>query len=326
MKNNPCRLVMLLLAIACAMAASCVRAEIYPARPVQLVVPYPAGGVTDVLARALAVGLTRRWEQTVYVDNRGGASGNIGSNLVAKAPADGYTLLFGTASTHTINPALFANLPFDPVRDFVPISLVAQIPNVLLVHPSLGVHSVQELIALARNKPGSLDYASSGNGTTTHLAGELFKMRTGVDIVHVPYKGSSAAIQDLVAGRISIMFENLPIGLKWVTAGRLIPLAVTGITRSPAMPDVPTMQESGVADFNVTGWSGVFAPAATPPAIVAQLAESISDVMGEPVIREAFNANGAEVIASTPEQFSRQIKAEMAGWISVVRASGAKVD
>ena len=326
MKNNPCRLVMLLLAIACAMAASCVRAEIYPARPVQLVVPYPAGGVTDVLARALAQGLTRRWEQTVYVDNRGGASGNIGSNLVAKASADGYTLLFGTASTHTINPALFANLPFDPVRDFVPISLVAQIPNVLLVHPSLGVNSVQELIALARKKPGSLDYASSGNGTTTHLAGELFKMRTGVDIVHVPYKGSSAAIQDLVAGRISIMFENLPIGLKWVTAGRLIPLAVTGITRSPAMPDVPTMQESGVADFNVTGWSGVFAPAATPPAIVAQLAESISDVMGEPVIREAFNANGAEVIASTPEQFSRQIKAEMAGWISVVRASGAKVD
>ena len=326
MKNSPRRLLMILIAIVFAMAASCVRAELYPARAVQLVVPYPAGGVTDVLARALAVGLTRRWEQTVYVDNRGGASGNIGSNLVAKAPADGYTLLFGTASTHTINPALFANLPFDPVRDFVPISLVAQIPNVLLVHPSLGVHSVQELIALARNKPGSLDYASSGNGTTTHLAGELFKMRTGVDIVHVPYKGSSAAIQDLVAGRISIMFENLPIGLKWVTAGRLIPLAVTGITRSPAMPDVPTMQESGVADFNVTGWSGVFAPAATPPAIVAQLAESISDVMGEPAIREAFNANGAEVIASTPEQFSRQIKAEMAGWISVVRASGAKVD
>ena len=326
MKNNPCRLVMLLLAIACAMAASCVRAEIYPARPVQLVVPYPAGGVTDVLARALAQGLTRRWEQTVYVDNRGGASGNIGSNLVAKASADGYTLLFGTASTHTINPALFANLPFDPVRDFVPISLVAQIPNVLLVHPSLGVHSVQELIALARKKPGSLDYASSGNGTTTHLAGELFKMRTGVDIVHVPYKGSSAAIQDLVAGRISIMFENLPIGLKWVTAGRLIPLAVTGITRSPALPDVPTMQESGVADFNVTGWSGVFAPAATPPAIVAQIAESISEVMGVPAMREAFNANGAEVVASTPEQFSRQIKAEMAGWLSVVRASGAKVD
>ena len=326
MKNNPCRLVMLLLAIACAMAASCVRAEIYPARPVQLVVPYPAGGVTDVLARALAQGLTRRWEQTVYVDNRGGASGNIGSNLVAKASADGYTLLFGTASTHTINPALFANLPFDPVRDFVPISLVAQIPNVLLVHPSLGVHSVQELIALARKKPGSLDYASSGNGTTTHLAGELFKMRTGVDIVHVPYKGSSAAIQDLVAGRISIMFENLPIGLQWVTAGRLIPLAVTGITRSPALPDVPTMQESGVADFNVTGWSGVFAPAATPPAIVAQIAESISEVMGVPAMREAFNANGAEVVASTPEQFSRQIKAEMAGWISVVRASGAKVD
>ena len=326
MKNSPRRLLMILIAIVFAMAASCVRAELYPARAVQLVVPYPAGGVTDVLARALAVGLTRRWEQTVYVDNRGGASGNIGSNLVAKAPADGYTLLFGTASTHTINPALFANLPFDPVRDFVPISLVAQIPNVLLVHPSLGVHSVQELIALARNKPGSLDYASSGNGTTTHLAGELFKMRTGVDIVHVPYKGSSAAIQDLVAGRISIMFENLPIGLKWVTAGRLIPLAVTGITRSPAMPDVPTMQESGVADFNVTGWSGDFAPAATPPAIVAQLAESISDVMGEPAIREAFNANGAEVIASTPEQFSRQIKAEMAGWISVVRASAAKVD
>jgi len=326
MKSNRCRLVMILIAIACAMAASCVRAEIYPVRAVQLVVPYPAGGVTDVLARALAEGLTRRWEQTVYVDNRGGASGNIGSNLVAKASADGYTLLFGTASTHTINPALFANLPFDPVRDFVPISLVAQIPNVLLVHPSLGVHSVQELIELARKKPGSLDYASSGNGTTTHLAGELFKMRTGVDIVHVPYKGSSAAIQDLVAGRISIMFENLPIGLKWVTAGRLITLAVTGITRSPAMPDVPTMQESGVADFNVTGWSGVFAPAATPPAIIAQIAESISDVMGKAAIREAFNANGAEVVASTPEQFSRQIKAEMAGWISVVKASGAKVD
>ena len=298
----------------------------YPDKPMRLVVGYPPGGANDLVGRHVARKLNEFLNSPVVVDNRAGANGIIGCELVAKSAPDGYTLLFAGMTPLVLNPLTFAKLPYKTLADFTAITTVASGPVVIAVHPGVQANTVQELIALARKKPGSLDYASSGNGTTTHLAGELFKMRTGVDIVHVPYKGSSAAIQDLVAGRISIMFENLPIGLKWVTAGRLIPLAVTGITRSPALPDVPTMQESGVADFNVTGWSGVFAPAATPPAIVAQIAESISEVMGVPAMREAFNANGAEVVASTPEQFSRQIKAEMAGWISVVRASGAKVD
>ena len=298
----------------------------YPNRAVRLIVPYPAGGVTDVLARTLTGKLTTRWGQTVIVEARGGASGNIGSNFVAKAAPDGYVLLFGTASTHTINPALFKNLPFDPVRDFIPITIVAQIPNVLLVHPSLGVRSVHELIALAKASPGTLNYASSGNGTTTHLAGELFKLRANVDIVHVPYKGSSIAMQDLLGGRISIMFENIPTTVQWVKNGRLLALAVTGTTRSPAFPEVPTVAEAGVSNFKMSGWSGVFAPAGTPIEIVNKIYQSISEVIALPDVREAFLSNGAEPLGTSPQEMAQRMQSELIEWRDVVRISGATVD
>ena len=307
-------------------ALSAENATDYPNRAVRLVVPYPAGGVTDVLARKLSDKLSAQWGQAVIVEARGGASGNIGSSFVAKSTPDGYTLLFGTASTHTINPALFANLPFDPVRDFIPITIVAQIPNVLLVNPGLGVQSVRQLIDLAKEKPGVLNYASSGNGTTTHLAGELFKIRADVNVLHVPYKGSSVALQDLLGGRVAIMFENIPTTVQWVKNGRLVALAVTGTVRSPAFPDVPTMIEAGVKDFTVSGWSGIFAPANTPAEIVTKIYRAIVEVLALTDVKDAFLANGAEPLGTPPQEMALRMQRELIEWREVVRVSGAKID
>ncbi|MBI4189718.1 MAG: tripartite tricarboxylate transporter substrate binding protein [Betaproteobacteria bacterium] len=317
------------LAVACsvlAWGAGAADAPEYPNRSIRLIVPYPPGGVTDILARKLGEKLTARWGQAVVVDNRGGASGNIGSSIAARAPADGYTLLFGTASTHTINPALFSSIPFDPVRDFAPITLVAHVPNVLLVHPSMAAKSVAELIALAKSRPGQINYASSGSGTTTHLAGELFKIRTGVNIVHVPYKGSSAAMPDLLTGRVSMMFENIPTAVQWIKAGKLRALAVTGARRSQALPDVPTMTEAGVQEFEVTGWSGLFVPAGTPKPVIATLHGEIVSILTLADVRDFFMAHGAEPEGDTPEHFSQRLKAELGKWEQVVKVSGAKVD
>ena len=244
--------------------------------------PFPAGGTTDVLARAVAQKLTESLGQPTVVDNRPGAGGNIGAELVAKSPPDGYTLLMGTVGTHAINPSLYPQMPYDHVKDFVPVILVAGVPNVLVINPSLPVNSVQELIAYAKANPGKLNFASSGNGTSIHLSGELFKTMAGVQMTHVPYKGSAPALQDLVGGQVQLMFDNLPSSLALIKAGKLKALAVTSLTRAAALPDVPTVAESGLPGFEASSWFGLLAPAGTPQPIVVTLNARCREVAGYP--------------------------------------------
>src|SRR5438552_13835540 len=242
-------------------------AQTYPTRPIRLVVPFPAGGTTDILAREVGQRLSMTLGQPVVIDNRPGAAGNIGADLVAKSAPDGYTLLMGTVGTHAINASLYAKMPYDHVKDFAPIILVAGVPNVLVVNPSLPVNSVQELIAYAKANPGKLNFASSGPGTSIHLSGELFKVMAGVQMTHVPYKGSAPALQDLLGGQVQLMFDNLPPSLPHIKAGKLRALAVTSVARSPALPDVPTIAESGLPGFEASSWFGILVPAGTPSAI-----------------------------------------------------------
>ena len=298
----------------------------YPSQPIRIVVPFPPGGATDIMARAAAQRLTEAWKAQVVVDNRPGAGGNIGSELVAKAPADGYTLEMGTVGTHAINASLYAKMPYDHVKDFVPVVLVAAVPNVLDVTPSLPVNSVTELIAYAKANPGKVNFASSGAGTSIHLSGELFKVLTGVQMTHVPYKGSAPALSDLVGGQVQLMFDNLPSSLAFIKANRLRALAVTSTTRAPALPDVPTMVEAGVPNFEASSWFGVLAPAGTPPDIVARINGDVAKWLATPDAREKMVAQGALAIGGTPDDFARHIAAETAKWAKVVKESGAKVD
>ena len=309
-----------------AVLAVTVSAQSYPTKPIRLVVPFPAGGTTDVLARAAAQKLTETLGQPVVVDNRPGAGGNIGAELVAKSPPDGYTLLMGTVGTHAINPSLYPKMPYDHVRDFVPVILVAGVPNVLVINPALPVNSVQELIAYAKANPGKLNFASSGNGTSIHLSGELFKTMAGVQITHVPYKGSAPALQDLVGGQVQLMFDNLPSALALIKGGRLKALAVTSKERAPALPDVPTMAESGLPGFEASSWFGLLAPAGTPQPVVAKLNAEIAKWLASPEAKEKLLAQGANAAGGTPEDFTRHIAAETAKWQKVVKESGAKVD
>jgi tripartite-type tricarboxylate transporter receptor subunit TctC len=298
----------------------------YPAKPVRLVVPFPAGGTTDILARAVAQKLSEAWGQQVIVDNRPGAGGNIGSDLVAKSKPDGYTLLMGTVGTHAINPSLYKNMPYDHVKDFVPVILVAGVPNVLVVNPSLPVHSVPELIAYAKANPGKLNFASSGNGTSIHLSGELFKAMTGVEMTHVPYKGSAPALTDLIGGQVQLMFDNLPSSLPFIKAGKLRALAVTSGARAAALPDLPTLAESGLPGFEASSWFGVLAPAGTPRDIVAKLDGTIASWLASPEAKEKLLAQGAIAAGGTPDDFARHIAAETSKWAKVVKASGAHID
>jgi len=298
----------------------------YPTKPIRLVVPFPAGGATDIFAREVAKHLTEAWGQSVVVDNRPGAGGNIGSELVAKAPPDGYTLEMGTVGTHAINASLYSTLPYDHVKDFVPVILVAGVPNVLEVNPAVPVNSVQELIAYAKANPGKLNFASSGSGTSIHLSGELFKVMAGVQMTHVPYKGSAPALQDLIGGQVQLMFDNLPPSLPQIKAGKLRALAVTSATRAPALPDTPTVAESGLPGFEASSWFGVLAPAGTSPAIVAKLNAEIAKWLTSPEAKEKLAAVGANIAGGTPEDFARHIQAETAKWAKVVKESGAKVD
>ena len=309
-----------------AVLAVTVSAQSYPTKPIRLVVPFPAGGTTDVLARAAAQKLTETLGQPVVVDTRPGAGGNIGAELVAKSPPDGYTLLMGTVGTHAINPSLYPKMPYDHVRDFVPVILVAGVPNVLVINPALPVNSVQELIAYAKANPGKLNFASSGNGTSIHLSGELFKTMAGVQITHVPYKGSAPALQDLVGGQVQLMFDNLPSALALIKGGRLKALAVTSKERAPALPDVPTMAESGLPGFEASSWFGLLAPAGTPQPVVAKLNAEIAKWLASPEAKEKLLAQGANAAGGTPEDFTRHIAAETAKWQKVVKESGAKVD
>jgi len=297
----------------------------YPAKPVRLVVPFPPGGTTDIIARATAQKLSEAWGQQVIVDNRPGAAGNIGSELVARSAPDGYTLLMGTVGTHSINPSLYTKMPYDHVKDFAPVILVAGVPNVLVVNPEVPIKSVPELIAYAKANPGKLNFASSGSGTSIHLSGELFKAMTGVQMTHVPYKGSAPALTDLVGGQVQLMFDNLPSSLAFIKAGKLRALAVTSASRAAALPDVPTVAEY-VPGFEASSWFGILAPAGIAPEIIAKINGEVAKWLATPEAKEKLSAQGANAAGGSPQDFTKHIQAETAKWAKVVKESGAKVD
>ena len=301
-------------------------AQTYHAKPIRFIVPFPVGGIADVFARVIGAKFNEAWGQQVVVENRTGAGGNIGAEAAAKSPPDGYTILMGSIGTHAVNVSLFSKLPYDPVRDFSPVSLVMEADGLLVLHPSVPAKSVKELIALARSRPGQLTYASAGNGTAGHLAGELFKIMANVDMVHIPYKGNVPAITDLIGGQTSMLFATMPTVLPQVQAGRLRALAVTGAARSPAAPELPTIAESALPGFDVTNWIGIFAPAATPREIVLKLNGEANRTMQMPEIRSRLTSEGARFTAKTPEEFAAFVKAEIAKWAKVVKSAGIRVD
>jgi tripartite-type tricarboxylate transporter receptor subunit TctC len=312
----------MLLALTAALAS----AQSYPTKPIRIVVPFPPGGATDILARDVAQKLTEAWGQQVIVDNRPGAGGNIGSELVARSAPDGYTLEMGTVGTHAINASLYAKMPYDHLKDFVPVILVAGVPNVLVVNSALPVNSVAELIAYAKANPGKLNFASSGSGTSIHLSAELFKVMAGVQMTHIPYKGSAPALQDLLGGQVQLMFDNLPPSLPQIKAGKLRALAVTTATRAPALPDVPTVAEAGLPGFESSSWFGLLAPAGTPPAIVVKLNAEVAKWLATPDAKERLAKQGANAVGGSPEDFEKHIAAETVKWAKVVKDSGARVD
>lgn len=297
----------------------------FPDRSLRLVVPFPPGGGTDIVARALAQKLGEAWKQNVVVDNRGGAGGNIGTELVARAVPDGYTLLI-VISSFTVNPSIFKQLSWDPVRDFAPVSKVGSSAYMLVVHPSVPARSVSELIALARAKPDALSFGSSGIGSPLHLAGELLKMRAHINMVHVPYKGAGPAIIDLLSGQVQVLFGSSVTMLPHIRNGRLRALATTSAARLTAAPETPTMAEAGVPDCEVDGWYGILAPAGTPPDRVRKLSDQLAAILRTPQMRELFAKDGREAMGSTPEEFARFIAAEIAKWSKVVSATGIKGD
>jgi tripartite-type tricarboxylate transporter receptor subunit TctC len=300
-------------------------AEAYPTRPLRLIVPFPPGGGTDIMGRLVASHLTDKLGVQTVVDNRGGAGGILGTELAARANPDGHTLLIGSVSTISINPSLYTKLPFDTVRDLAPISLIASTPSAVVVTANLSARSVRELIALAKAKPGQINFASAGSGTSHHLGGELFRLAAGIDIVHVPYKGTAPAVTDLVSGQVSMMIANMPAVLPMVKAGRLRALAVTSLTRSSLMPDLPTVADD-LPGFEVIVWYGVLAPAATRAPIIARLNGYLRQMAGMPEVRERLAAQGAEAISSTPDEFARKIRDDMKKWAKVVQVSGARAD
>jgi tripartite-type tricarboxylate transporter receptor subunit TctC len=298
-------------------------AQDYPQKPIKMITPYPPGGPTDVLARAVSQKLSEKLGQPIIIDNRPGASGMIGADMVAKAPGDGYTLL-ANASIHVINPSLYKTPPYDAIKDFAPVGQIAEVPLVLVVSPALGVKTVRELIAKAKAKP--LNFASSGNGSAPHLAGEGFKIATGSDMQHIPYKGSGPAVTDLIGGQVDLMFDSLPSSMPHIKSGRIIAIAVTTKKRSGALPDVPTVAESGVPGFDVSTWYGIWAPASTPPAIVHRVSADLAAVVRTPEVRARLAELGAEPVGSTPEEFTAYNRTELTKWAKIVKDSGAKVD
>jgi tripartite-type tricarboxylate transporter receptor subunit TctC len=298
----------------------------YPEKPVRLVMPFPAGGSGDFVARVLAQRLSERMGQQFVVENRPGGAGTIGADAVAKARPDGYTLLLGTISSHAINPALYPTMPYDPVADFVAVSQIVFIPNVLVVNPAVPAHSVQELAALAKARPRQFLYATAGYGTSHHISAELFKRMAGVDLVHTPFKGNAAALLDLVSGRVQLMFDNVSNPLSQIEAGKLRALATTGPARSPVLPDIPTMAEAGFPGYVVRSWFGLFAPKGTPQPIVERLSSETRQALGEPVVGNRLVSSGFEPAGSTPIEFGAFVRSEIARWAQVVRELGIKVE
>jgi tripartite-type tricarboxylate transporter receptor subunit TctC len=312
------------------LAALCIcfnaAAQGYPSKPIRFVVPYPAGGPLDTVARLLGSKLAESMKQPVVVDNKPGAGGNIGAEFVARSAADGYTILMGAVATHAINPSLYASIPYDPVRDFIPVTQVASTPNVLVLNPSVPASSVQELIAYAKANPGRLNFGSGSTGSAGHLAGELFDTMAGVRMVHVPYKGAGPAMQDLIGGQIQLMFDNLASSLGQIKAGRVKALAVTTAKRTALAPELPTISESGLPGFDVSTWFGIFVPAKTPQAIVERLHAEFTRALALPEVREAMLKLGAEPVGNTPQEFAAYIRSEADKYAKLVKASGAKAD
>jgi tripartite-type tricarboxylate transporter receptor subunit TctC len=301
------------------------QAPAYPDKPIRIVSPFPVGGIADTFAREIGKKLTEAWGQPVVIDNRTGAGGNIGADIVAKSAPDGYTLVIGNIGTHAVNVSLFPSMPYDTIKDFTPIVHVLDAEGLLVVNPQIKATTVPELIALARSEPGKLSYGSGGLGTTSHLAGELFKSMTKVDIVHVPYKGNVPAITDVLGGQTAMTFATMPTVLPHVRAGKLRPLAVLGNTRSPALPDVPTVAES-VPGFEVSNWIGLFAPAGTPPTIVARLNAEVQKIMRSPEIQKRLETEGAKFIPMSPDHFAAFQKAELGKWAKTIKDANIKVD
>ena len=298
----------------------------YPSKPITMIVPFSAGGTTDILARVVGQALSTELGQSIIIDNRPGAGGNIGGQAAARAAGDGYTLFMGTVGTHAINEALYKKMPFDPVKDFAPLTRVANVPNLLVAHPSQPFKTVKEMMAYAKANPGKLNFGSSGSGSSIHLSGELFKSMTRLDMVHVPYKGSAPAITDLLGNQIAIMFDNMPSAIQHVRSGKLRPIAVTTAKRSPELPDVPTIAEAGVPGYEATSWFGMFAPAATPQPLLDKLNAALVKVLNQPDVKKKIAEQGGDVVAETPAQFAAFIKSETAKWGKVVKDSGATVD
>jgi tripartite-type tricarboxylate transporter receptor subunit TctC len=310
----------------CAIAPSAAfAADAYPARPVRMIVAYPPGGGTDIVGRMMAQKLTETLGQNVVIDNRGGATGNIGTELAARANPDGYTLLMGNVAPNAINVSLFKKLPYDPVKDFAPVSLVAITPNILVVNPTVSVKSVKDLIALARAKPGVLNYPSAGIGSSSHLAGELLKILAKVDMVHVPYKGGGPALIDTISGQMQIMFATTPAAMPHVKSGKVRPIAVTTEKRSQTLPELPTIAET-VKGYEASTWYGLLAPAGTSPAIVTRLHQDTVKILSVTDTREKLGAQGFEPVGNTPAEFGAYIKSEIAKWGRVIREAGIKAE
>jgi tripartite-type tricarboxylate transporter receptor subunit TctC len=311
------------LALIAQLSVSAVAQETYPARPVHVIVGLGAGSSTDVTARVITQKMGQILGQSFVVENRAGAGGNIATGFVAHAPRDGYTLLFGSVAT-TVNVTLLPNAGFDLVRDLAPVALLATVPNILVVHPSLGVHSLDQLTALAKSRPNEILFASSGIGTSPHLSAELFNLMAGVKLVHVPYQGSSQAMTDLIAGRTSVMFSPAPTAISQLHSGTLIALASTQIKRASAAPDLPTMDELGLKGFDTGVWFGLFAPAGTPQAIIDRLSRSANEALRHEDVRRAFKSQGIDALGGTPQEFAVYIKSEIDKWARVVEAAGIK--
>jgi tripartite-type tricarboxylate transporter receptor subunit TctC len=313
---------------ACALAAlvisAAAHAQVYPAKPIRMIVAYPPGGGTDIVGRTLAQKLGEALGQSVVVENRAGASGNIGTELAARAAPDGYTILMGNVAPNAINISLFKDLPFDPVADFAPVSLVASTPNILVVHPSTPARTVKEVIALAKAKPGTLNFASAGVGSSSHLAGELFRILAGADIVHVPYKGAGPAMVDVLSGQVQLYFATMPAAMPHVRPGKLAPVAVTSARRSQALPDLPTIEESGVPGYEASTWYGVLAPAHTPSAVVARLHGNIVKILAAAALHARLADQGFDPVGNSPEEFGAYIKSEILKWGKVIRDAGIR--
>jgi tripartite-type tricarboxylate transporter receptor subunit TctC len=297
----------------------------YPTKSIRMIVPYPPGGGTDVIARIVQERFQALMGQPFIIDNRGGAAGSIGTDIVAKAPADGYTVLF-TLSSHTINPNIYPKLPFDTEKDFAPVAMVASLPQILVSNTDFPPNNVAELIALAKAKPGSLSFASVGNGSPGHLAGEMFKLRTGTQLTHIPYRGGGPAVTDVMGGQVPLLWVSIPAAASFVKSGKLKAFAVSTKKRSAAFPNVPTMQEAGIPDFEVDSWYAMFVPAKTPRAIIDKLNKVINTVVHEPAVQEKLLAQGAEGVGGTPEQLGKVVTKELAGWAKLTKEANIKVD